>query len=190
MFGPPGVIVACIHSTLHVNLAAVHVSRTFFEDCENSFFDGVIKMNGHESFLARLREPRSSGPAVESTGSTPGTWTTQLLWMAFKFSIKTTLFLLAFALSFVPIVGPLVVKQFYSASRAREYRRRHFELLRLSTEEEKLQYYEGYGFYTAFGVSTSLLEFLPIISGITISSNYMGSALWTVRGIEEDSRTN
>lgn len=190
MFGPPGVIVACIHSTLHVNLAAVHVSRTFFEDCENSFFDGVIKMNGHESFLARSREPRSSGPAIESTGSTPGTWTAQLLWMAFKYSIKATLFLLAFALSFVPIVGPLVVKQFYSASRAREYRRRHFELLRLSTEEEKLQYYEGYGFYTAFGVSTSLLEFLPIISGITISSNYMGSALWTVRGIEEDSRTN
>ena len=95
---------------------------------------------------------------------------------------RTLLWKLCLALvSLVPIVGPLITNQLSSVKRSFGYTKFYLFNIRNLSQEQAMQYkYLHYTSYVYFGITSGLLEFLPFVSILTMTSNVVASALWSV----------
>ena len=93
-------------------------------------------------------------------------------------------------LSLLPIFGPLVINQLTSVNRSLGYLRFYFSKLRnYSPADIKKFKYTHMVPLLGFGMASGLLEFLPLVSIITVTSNSVGAALWSIDLLEKENDT-
>lgn len=91
---------------------------------------------------------------------------------------------LMFAVSVIPVIGPVLVILLQAPSKGIQAHGRYFSLLGYDTTKIAAVYYANNGAYLGFGLVATILESIPIISLFFMFTNTIGAAIW-VSNIEK-----
>lgn len=186
--GPLGVILGHIQWVLQTNAITSIICRNIIlTHLGNQIFDITLYLNGQTEFLNRakfIKYNKNDNGSFFKAFSENWQITIPLLMIHCirKMSIITILTLL----SLIPLLGPIVTNQLLSGRRAFSYMGRYFTLKGGSAKENKDFQYEHLGLFFTFGMAAGLLEFVPLFSVITIISNTIGAAKWSIDLIKKN----
>ncbi|SCU82038.1 LAFA_0C08702g1_1 [Lachancea sp. 'fantastica'] len=176
--GPIGFIIVHVQWLLQSNAIAVSLTNILISPVfANSIFDAALAKMGHSEFLENAKK-LPVAPLKTVTWKSPEFWFVVVpsKIVSLKLRVLSSVFLSV--LSLIPIIGPTVANQLLSPKRGFSYNKRLYELRSLNSAQVKDKFYEHLGQYTAFGVMAGLLELIPVMSILTIPSNFIAGALW------------
>lgn len=180
--GPLGFILAHIQWLLQTNaLTALICRKIILTYMSNQIFDTALYLHGQSDFLISTKfitVPSNSDNQIH--WSMTEFWTFIVpLWVLD--SVRKILVAIILAgISLIPLIGPPVVNQLISSRRASSYMSRYFILKGSDPKEIKNYEYEHLGLFYSFGMAAGILEFLPVFSIITMTSNTVGAARWSI----------
>lgn len=185
--GPLGVILGHIQWILQTNAITSVICRNIvLTHLGNQVFDITLYLNGQTDFLKRAKFVQCNNK--QCVGSRKGLsmpWKVAIpLWL-FHCLRKMTILAFLTSISLIPLLGPMLANQLLSGRRAFSYMGRYFALKGKSAKENKDFQYEHLGLFFTFGMAAGLLEFVPLFSVITITSNTIGAAKWSIDLIEK-----
>lgn len=180
--GPMGFILAHIQWVLQTNaLTALVCRKIILTYINNQIFDMTLYLHGQKDFLMKAKFIEAPADATARVHwSMVEFWTTVIpVWVLT--TVRKLLLAATFAgISVIPLVGPPIVNQLISSRRAFSYMARYFTLSGTNTNDAKNYEYEHLGLFYSFGMAAGILEFLPIFSIITMTSNTVGAARWSI----------
>ncbi|SCU96488.1 LAMI_0F06722g1_1 [Lachancea mirantina] len=174
LLGPLGVTVAVIHSVLHVNCYANKTTRLASARHGLQIFNKLMQNSDdrHRMTLGlvnwNIRKDQWRGTH----------WSRRLPSMLCRFVRVWVSSTAQFLLSLVPIVGIILVSQLNVANRGYDYAEIFLELQMPNAIQNGMAYYEEFGKNAIFGQVAGILESIPILSGLLITTNYVARALW------------
>ncbi|AQZ12119.1 RRT8 (YOL048C) [Zygosaccharomyces parabailii] len=180
--GPVGFLLAHIQWILQTNaLTAIVCRKIVLTHINNQIFDTTLYLHGQKDFLLKAKYVTAPADAENRIHwSKAEFWTTVVpVWTTALFK-KVLLAATFAAISLVPLVGPPLVNQLISSRRASSYMARYFMLNGMSAKDAKNYEFEHLGLFYSFGMAAGLLEFLPLFSIITMTSNTVGAARWSI----------
>lgn len=147
----------------------------------NQIFDTTLYSHGQSKFLAEAKFI-----SVPPDSDRPIRWYTTEFW-----SFRAPLWILSVirkilvaailtGISLIPLIGPPIVNQLISSRRAYSYMSRYFVLKGTDPKEAKNYEYKHLGLFYSFGMAAGILEFLPVFSIVTMTSNSVGAARWSI----------
>ncbi|QLQ81669.1 hypothetical protein HG537_0F04300 [Torulaspora globosa] len=170
IFGPAGFLFAIGHGALFCNIIACHETRISSRHFMELFFTMVISRVVDKSKPGRINETKD-----------PVSWRIVFIAQIVRWLIIISKLFMWFVISLIPILGIILLKLQSSASRGFTYFIPYLEgTKRLDKSSLNVVYYKSFGKWLVFGLTTGLLESVPIIAGISISTNTCGCALWEV----------
>lgn len=183
--GPIGVIIVHIQWLLQSNAITVIVSKQLvMPTIMDDLFDSVLKVCGREEFLLRAKMVLSPQVLKKSWKSLEF-WINDLPLIILRQIYHWCTSLLLVLISLIPLLGPTIVNQLLSPKRGYFYSQRYLKQLKLSEKQRNDRFYEHFGQYTAFGMMSGVMEFIPFISIITMTSNVVAGALWAADDIKK-----
>ncbi|CCD23010.1 uncharacterized protein NDAI_0A08570 [Naumovozyma dairenensis CBS 421] len=195
--GPIGFVLAHLQWVLQTNaLTSIISSKLVLPFINDRIYDMALVMNGGEDFLNKgklIRKVKSKTKKdlkIDSTTSKEkeSQWIVRKTWSILKFFRNTIITISLTLLSMVPLIGPPIVNQIMAPSRSFSYMTRYFYLKGFNHKEAKDFQYENYGHFVCFGMASGILEFLPFISIITMASNTIGAAKWSLALNERENK--
>lgn len=180
--GPLGFILAHIQWLLQTNaLTALVCRKIILTHISNQIFDTTLYLHGQSEFLARAKiitVPSDSDNRIH--WSMTEFWTFIVpLWILDVIRRVLVAIILA-GISLLPLIGPPIVNQLISSRRAHSYMSRYFVLKGTEAKAVKNYEYEHLGLFYSFGMAAGILEFLPVFSIVTMTSNTVGAARWSI----------
>lgn len=184
--GPLGIILVHIQWLLQTNALTAIVSRKIIlTHINNQIFDTTLFLHGEKEFLRKAKYIKVAPQPKILHWSRNEFWVTIVPRRALTLLRKALIMILLALISVIPLVGPPITNQLVSARRAYSYMGRYFTLKGCNDKEAKDFEYEHLGLFLSFGMAAGILEFIPLFSIITITSNTVGAARWSVDIIEK-----
>lgn len=89
--------------------------------------------------------------------------------------------------SYIPFFGMLLVRFIFTAQNGFAYFRPYYkEVKKMSDKEVRRVYYQNYARWFLFGIGSSLVESIPIISGHFVPKIFVGASLWASGDLTEE----
>ncbi|KAL3233419.1 hypothetical protein RNJ44_03459 [Nakaseomyces bracarensis] len=172
--GPIGIAVAWIHSLLHANMLTMMFLRV--SHLNENLVVSCIKVNGYQSLF-------KSRP-IRYTVSHRKTyfWAFYLPKKVAEYSVAITSLLLLLGVSGIPLLGPYIFHLLSAPVLSRIYFSKILRLKGLDNIQRFDNIFEHPGQYTAFGITAGFIDTIPLIAGISLSTNILGA---TLLGIDE-----
>lgn len=170
MLGPFGVWLATIHSFLQANVFTMMFVRMI--NPSNSLVFQCLALKKYTQ-IKGLAPVRYYVPIT-----TTYFWIYHLPMKITKYTIITLLFIVQLSFSFIPIIGPFLFQISISPYIGKIYLTRVLRLQHLNNLQRKERFYNHLGLFVSFGITAALLETIPFLSGIAISTNYISTGLW------------
>ncbi|SCU84818.1 LANO_0C02454g1_1 [Lachancea nothofagi CBS 11611] len=175
LLGPLGVTVAVVHSVLQVNLYASNLTRLSGFEYATIMFEKLVDSRADHVALVSLIYL----PAVQPMIVKPQRhWSKSIPIFIIKTAIRLANYFCLFVISMIPIVGILMVKFLRSGVIGYQYSMPYLAMQNPLQLRAGDVFYRELGKYIAFGISSGLLEVLPVFSGLNIVSSYLGRGLW------------
>lgn len=172
LFGPLGITIAVVHSMLHVNLYATSVTRVGCLGHAAAILEKLFTDKGApKENIRRLHQP--AYPVVLEKRN----WTQSLSIFVAKTMAHFIIFSVLLCISLIPIIGIVLAKLLRSAPIGYDYYLIHLARRKALEKRGRDEFYREIGKFTAFGIVSGALELIPILSGITITSNFLGSGI-------------
>lgn len=179
--GPLGILLGHIQWILQTNAITTMICRNIvLSHMDNQIFDITLYSSGQRDFLTRAKYIKVTNKRQQSWEHFRESWQLHFPLMVVHWIRKCFIILILTMLSMVPIFGPPLTNQLVSGRRGFSYMSRYFTLKGTSAAEAKDFQYEHLGLFFSFGMAAGLLEFVPLFSIITITSNTIGAAKWSV----------
>ncbi|CAB4255309.1 similar to Saccharomyces cerevisiae YAL018C Putative protein of unknown function [Maudiozyma barnettii] len=174
VLGPLGVLLALVQTFLHANILTMMFMRL------SHFANNIVK----------------SCLDIDSTGTLPTTsikyyvpisctyfWALYLPIKILKYFLAVLILLILLTISAMPIIGPVLFHCLISPFITKIYISKTLKLKQLDNQERLHYFAQYFGAYTSFGLVAALLETIPILSGIILSTNVIGTTLLAVETI-------
>lgn len=175
LFGPAGFILAIWHGISFSNIVACHEARA----STRHFMNMVFLITFEEK--RALNNTGDIKRSINKKEDAASFWRIALPTFILKWIFIVCRLALWYAVSMIPIIGVVLFKIQSSSSRGFSYFLPYYKLsCKLDSECLKLLYYKSYGKWFLIGLSTGLLESIPILSGLAICTNTCGCALWEI----------
>lgn len=173
--GPAGLIFAFLHGLAISNIVACHETRVSSRYFMNTIY--TLRFNEKE-IVPKIRYIRDPFKRINYE-SIP--WITFIIISILKWAFFLLKLGIWYAISLIPVFGIILFKIQSSSSRGFSYFLPYFKYTgKLDDKRLKYIYYSAYGQWSLFGLTTGLLEAIPIVSGLTICTNTCGCALWEI----------
>lgn len=209
--GVIGFVIAHIHFFLEANAISLAIAKIILFPSTNAiFFSLVLENHNQQDYLVEAKKQLTSRGAFqnpEKHGSFCKIWK-QILeddiildlskdehdhryWVhvaplqILSLFHRMLRFCFLFGLSFIPIVGPILVLCLTSPARAQNCLHEYFVLENYSKDTINNVRRANYGQFLAFGLVAGLLETIPYLSLVFEYSNLNGAALWANDLIEK-----
>ncbi|KAK5960798.1 Lds1p PWA37_002236 [Arxiozyma heterogenica] len=172
ILGPFGVWLVLFHSILHANCLTMLSSRLMYPNA-SLIFKCLRVHNYTKVKIGNIATIRYYVPIT-----TKYFWVYYLPKKIIKYLFYFTIFLFQIFLSFIPIVGPFLFHLTMAPYIGRIYLTKILRLQKLNNLQRKEYFYTYLGMFASFGVTAGLLETIPLLSGICLSTNYIATSLW------------
>lgn len=172
MLGPFGVWLVMFHSFLHANCLTMLSTRLL--NPNTSLIFKCLRVHNY----MKIKTDKIATVKYYVPMTTAYFWIYYLPRKIILYLVFSTLFLFQVFLSFIPIVGPFLFHLTMAPYIGRIYLTRILRLQNLNNLQRKEYYYTHLGMFTSFGITAGLLETIPFLSGIFLSTNYIATALW------------
>lgn len=180
--GPLGIILVHMQWLLQTNaLTNVIVKKIVINNMSSQVFKLALILN-HVDYDANIRF-KINNTSVKTTNEM--TWLNTLFRRTYMLVEQIINALFSSLLSFIPILGPLLVNQFSCRKRGHSYMIHFYRWQQISDKDAKFFETQHMGQFMGFGMSAGLLELLPIISIVTMISNTVGAAKWSVQLVKK-----
>lgn len=174
-FNPFGFLSAVPLVLSEASLLTNLVAAFLVNDNSDLIFDTVLLEKGHDSLVARGRDFRRSGSGASAGFSAMKAKMTSPL---AKFSPEAVIrYLLTIPLNFIPAVGTVLFLVLNGRRAGPRFLARYFQLKQLSEAVKKQQIDRRTGALTSFGITTVLLNLVPMGNQVFQFSNIVGAAL-------------
>lgn len=170
IFGPTGLLVACIHSFLHANA----LTMMFMRLCHFNNHLSVIAFKQHGYSQVFSKAPIRYYVPMGSIYF----WTFYFPLKIFKYFLGTIVLIGLLVVSSLPLVGPPTFSYLISPFIAKVYFSKVLRLKGYDNFQRQNEFYEHFGQYFAFGFSCGILENIPIFAGFALCTNTIAGALW------------
>ncbi|CAR27736.1 ZYRO0D05412p [Zygosaccharomyces rouxii] len=180
--GPLGFILVHIQWLLQTNaLTALVCRKIILTYISNQIFDTTLYLHGQSEFLARAKFITVSADSDNRIHwSMAEFWSFVVPLWILNIMRKILVAVILAGISLIPLIGPPIVNQLISSRRASSYMGRYFVLSGTDPMAAKNYEYEHLGLFYSFGMAAGILEFLPLFSIITMTSNTVGAARWSI----------
>lgn len=180
--GPLGFLLAHIQWLLQTNaLTAIVCRKIILTYINYQIFDTTLYLHGQRDFLLNAKFISTSSNSNDRIHwSMAEFWTAVVPLWTLNFSRKILIAVLLTGISLIPLIGPPIVNQLISSRRAYSYMSRYFVLSGTDSKTARNYQYEHLGLFYSFGMAAGILEFLPVFSIITMTSNTVGAARWSI----------
>ncbi|CAL9733971.1 outer spore wall protein Lds1p [Monosporozyma servazzii] len=172
MLGPFGVWLATIHSFLQANVFTMMFVRLI--NPSNSLVFQCLTLKKYTKI--KLVAPIRYYVPITTTYF----WIYHLPMKIGKYAIISILFIIQLSLSFIPIIGPFLFQMSISPYIGKIYLTRILRLQHLNNLQRKERFYNHFGLFVSFGITAALLETIPFLSGVAVSTNYISTGLWLI----------
>ncbi|QLL34057.1 hypothetical protein HG536_0F03820 [Torulaspora globosa] len=175
IFGPAGFLFAIGHGALFCNIVACHETRISSGHFMDLFFTMVVTTS------KILEKPKVGRILPVKESKDPISWRIIFIAQVVRWMVVMSKLLMWFVISLIPVLGIILLKLQSSASRGFTYFIPYLEgTKRMDKRCMKEAYYKSFGKWLLFGLTTGFTESIPILAGISISTNTCGCALWEV----------
>ncbi|AMD21476.1 HER197Cp [Eremothecium sinecaudum] len=169
IFGPGVAIVGTLHFFLHVNLWTMQWLRSRAVSTKRRLAVTISELESFPALLQTVSSNQFSSNSIHYEDlSHFGFWVNDIPWQVGKYVLVTSWGLFKCAIAFIPIVGVVLVVLIEAPTTGWLY----FDSMRPG-----VGFYEDFAKYTAFGVSSALLDLIPALSGLTFTTNMIASAI-------------
>lgn len=180
LIGPLGVVAAWYSIYQHSNIISrIIVTIILLPHIQKVAYEAVLSRESKNLFVRLLRARngyRSQSLSIWSR-------TKSYLYDIWRFSIFPMLLprmIILCLISFIPIIGPILVFYFRVTSKGFLAHRRYFILKGYHKTEMKQTFRANRPSYIAFGLSAILLEMIPWFDILFMFTNTIAAALWAV----------
>ena len=181
LIGPVGLFMAWISIYEHSNIIArIIVTIILLPHIQKVAYESVLSRESDNLFVRLLRARNGY-----QSSSSLSMWrrSKSYLYDIWRFSIFPMLLprmLILCLISFIPIIGPILVFYFRVTSKGFLAHRRYFILKGYNKTEMKQTFKANRPAYIAFGLAAVLLEMVPCFDILIMFTNTIGAALWAV----------
>lgn len=175
-FGPFGVVSAFFTVLQYSNMILNFlISVVLMPGARDVVFDAVLSREGQDYvvFQEKLRRKHKK------------------LWKVKITTVKTFLFcklpeiilleLLILLVGIIPVIGPCLVLLIRAPCKGRSLHGRYYKLKGWDKQQIKEFDSMNRGYYTGLGGAALLLEMIPFLTLLTMFTNTIGAALWTIQ---------
>ena len=174
-FNPFGFLSAIPLVLSEANLLTDIVAAFVVQDKSDLIFDQVLLDKGHESLVARGREVRRGGGSGSAgLAAMKAKMTSPLAKLSPEAIVR---YLLTIPLNFIPAVGTILFLILNGRKAGPRFLSRYFQLKQLSETVKQQHISKRTGALTSFGITTVLLNLVPMGNQIFQFSNIVGAAL-------------
>lgn len=174
-FGPFGVISAFFTVLQYSNMILNFlISVVFMPGARDLIFDAVLSREGQAELVIQLKlRRRTHKECIEKLR----------IFVAFLLEKLPLLILheiLILLAGMIPVVGPCLVVLIRAPCKGRSLHSRYYKLKGWDKHQIKEFDTHNRGSYTGMGAAALLLEFVPFLTILTMFTNTIGAALWTI----------
>lgn len=183
--GPMGIIIVHIQWLLLSNNLATRVCKNLISANLNDHIFKLTILVNDENLLLRVRQ-KAQCKNLRKVILNP----TFQVYITGIDLLKTFIWRsVLFLISLIPIIGPFIANQLSSVKRSFNYTKFYFFNLKNLSPEQAIHYkYLHLTSFICFGMSAGLLEFLPLLSVLTMTSNIVGAALWSLEFLSDEEK--
>lgn len=167
--GPIGIMLAWIHSMIHTNMLTMMFMRV--SHLNEDLVSSCVNINGYQSIF------KSKPVRYTVSPRTTYFWVFYLPKKLAEYLSGLIVLIILLGLSGIPIVGPFMFHLLSAPMLSRIYLSKILRLKGLDNSQRFEKIFEHPGQYAAFGISAGFLDSLPIIAGISLSTNILGATL-------------
>lgn len=168
--GPLGLVIAILHTFLHTNALTMMFMRV--SHLQNPLVKKIAFVTNYQEF-SKTNPIKYYVPITSSYF-----WLFYLPKQTLKYIFGFFIFLGLMGLCAIPIVGPFAYSLVISPFISKVYISKLLRLKGLSEKQRYDRFLDHLGKYTIFGIFAGLLETIPGISGIALSTNTVAATLW------------
>lgn len=185
VFGPVGFLLAILHGILFSNVEACHEVRAD----SNHYMLNLLRFTFARHKMSSVQlcpdtlhlRPEDSVTPWSKQLKSIEFWTGTVPIFLLRGSITLLIFLAWYVISLIPLGGMILFKFHTSPHRGFNYVLPFYRDIRKYDKQALLRiYYGGYARWLLLGVSTGILEFVPILAGIALCTNSAGCVLWEI----------
>ncbi|CCD26422.1 Lds1p NDAI_0H02480 [Naumovozyma dairenensis CBS 421] len=170
VFGPVGMVITGLHSVLHANMFTLLFMR--MSHINNNLVNTCLKIHTKDD-LKNRKKPIKYYVPINSLYF----WIYQLPVKGVKYILGISILMILLSISFLPVVGPIAFHFMITPFVTKIYFSKFLRLKSYSNVERYEIFFQKFGMYTSFGMAAVLLESIPIVSGIALSTNTIGITL-------------
>lgn len=167
--GPIGVMVAAAHSLLHANMLTTMFLRV--SHANESLVESCVNVNGYRTLF------KSKPIRYVVSPRTTYFWVFYLPKKTIEYLTTSIAMIILLGISAIPLVGPFMFNLLSAPVLSRVYFSKMLRLRGLDNNQRFEKIFEHPGQYVAFGITAGFLDNIPIIAGISVSSNTLGATL-------------
>lgn len=175
LFGPFGVITAFFTILQYSNMIlAALIEVVVMPKMRAVVFDKVLSHGGLEELVRQGANQKPTLTLLSKIRAVTG---------RFLFHILPQIIVREIILLFVgmiPVIGPCLVIIIRAPCKARILHGRYYRLNGWDKAQQQEFQHKHKGSYAAFGISALIFEMVPFLSILTIFTNIIGAALWSI----------
>jgi len=183
--GPMGLVILHVQWIMLSNQFTVFVTKHIVSPNLKEHIFRITVETFDETLLSQLRQKHEFEP-LKSMKYDP----TLQIYVRGAEMIRSFLWKsILFTISLVPILGPLLNNQLSSVKRSFSLVQYYLCNMKNLNREQAMQYkYKHLISFIYMGMSTGVLEMLPIFSVFTMIGNVVGAALWSIEHLAEQDK--
>lgn len=175
MNGPVGIIIAWVNFIHEVDLVSQIVSKfLLYPKPLQLLFETVLSREGYDDVVVRGKLFRVVDVSFMKKLKR---WLFDLPNNLVIYPMTGFNFLLTVILTFVPIIGPILLVFINAPSRGYKFHSRYYELKGIGTRQKNAFYASRRLQYISFGIVTGVLQNIPFVSTLFEFTNVTGAAL-------------
>ncbi|TFK25028.1 hypothetical protein FA15DRAFT_668903 [Coprinopsis marcescibilis] len=174
--GPLAFIPATVLVLLESYLLVSFVTKTFFlSSGQDLLFDAVLLQQGNEQLVQNGREIQSSSNGIKTLGKPLSGLPSQLS------KDRLVRYLISLPLNSIPIIGTVSFLIYNGSKLGPSFHSRYFQLKKYNKSQVSEFVQKRKGAYTAFGISSLVLNLVPVAGFAFSLTSTVGAALWASR---------
>ncbi|EDO15806.1 hypothetical protein Kpol_1040p19 [Vanderwaltozyma polyspora DSM 70294] len=168
--GPPGLAIAIIHTFLHTNALTLMFMR--MSHLQSALVKRTVTFKNYQS-VSKTKPIKFYVPIL-----TNYFWFYYLPKKILKYTSGLFVFLGLMGVCSIPVIGPFLYTLAISPFISRIYVSNIYRLRGMTNKQRYDNFLDHLGKYTVFGIYAGVLELLPVISGLALTTNSVGATLW------------
>lgn len=176
-FGPFGVVSSFFtvlqYSNMMLNFL---ISMVFMPGVRDMVFDAVLSREGQADMVLQMKIRRKTAKTLKAEKAKA-----VALFFVDKLPRIILHEILILLVGMIPVIGPCLVVLIRAPCKGRSLHSRYFKLKGWNKQQIKKFDIENRGGYTGIGAAALLLELIPFLTILTMFTNTVGAALWTIQ---------